>query len=137
VERGPVGRRSHRRHRRDPRSDRAGRCHDDRRRDSGPAVAPAAAASARRGGLLGLQVAVLPAWDGLHGGLARDPADVRPPRGRLVRGARHLRRVLRPPAAPHHHRPPSGRLAGLARLDGRGDDARRAAGDRRRGDARP
>ena len=137
VERRAVVRRPHRRHRRRARRRGGGRCADRRRRHPGAAVAAGPARPDRRHRVLGLQVAVLPAGHGLHGGLARAPVDVPAERGQLVRGTGRLRRVLRPAAAPGRRRPPPGPVAGLARMGGRDGFARRAGTDRHRCDPRP
>ena len=138
VERSAVRGRSHRGRRGDPRRDRSGRGHDRGRRDPGPPVTPVPARTARCDDLRGVQVDVLPGVDTAF--LVASPAMLQlcVPHaagwfvapdvygvfyGLPLRLATTARRLDASP--------------GVARVDGRGDDARGAAGHRGRGDARP
>ena len=91
-----------------------------RRHHASHRLAPAAVRPDRRRRVLGLQVAVLPARDGLPGDVAAPARAVPTARRQLVQRRGHAQRLLRRAAAPRRHRPTPRRLTGVVRLDGRG-----------------
>ena len=85
VECGPVVGRAHRRHGGGARGGGPRRGADGRRRHAGHGLAPAAARSRRRRGVLGVQVVVLSARHRLHGRLVACARRLPPALGQLVR----------------------------------------------------